>query len=225
MVPEGLDVTVDAHLLAIDVREFPDWNHSSRCHLKRLEHPHDRTRHISAVGDSSTQAPGDRRTRPASQLLGQPPCVSVHGRQLLLTEFRPGIRPLGGCPRVHARRPLLESSAPPSASVRGDLACASFAAGLTTEFGPRVHPVQFGLARPNALFLGEGDAGDPVRARVRDPVRVVRIHLRLLLLVDRRFELRRFVDHFEAIVVDRLLVRFFERLFIDRHDRAAHLGI
>jgi hypothetical protein len=61
---------------------------------------------------------------------------------------------------------------------------------------------------------------NPVLARVRDPVRVVRINLCLRLLLDRRLELRRLVDDREAVFIDRLLARVFECLFIDRNDLA-----
>jgi hypothetical protein len=47
---------------------------------------------------------------------------------------------------------------------------------------------------------------------------VVRIHLRLRLLLDRGLELRRLVDDWEAVFIDRLTARFLECLFIDRND-------
>jgi len=64
--------------------------------------------------------------------------------------------------------------------------------------------LQFGFPRLNALFLFEGNTVNPVLARVRDPVRVVRIHLCLRLLLDRRLKLRRLVDDRETVFIDRL---------------------
>ncbi|GAA0217523.1 hypothetical protein GCM10009000_035450 [Halobacterium noricense] len=61
---------------------------------------------------------------------------------------------------------------------------------------------------------------NPILARVRDPVRVVRIHFRLRLLLDCGIELRRLIDEREAVCIDRLLASFLECLFIDRNDLA-----
>ena len=96
---------------------------------------------------------------------------------------------------------------------------------LCSQFGLGTDALQFGVPRPNALLLFEGDTVNPLIARVRDSVRVVRIHLRLRLLLDRRLELRRLVDDREALLIDSLLACFLECLFIDRNDLSASVVI
>jgi hypothetical protein len=120
-------------------------------------------------------------------------------------------------------RTLRQSRLVTTTQLADDLTRALPAIILRPQFGLGTDALQFGFPRLNVLLLFEGDAVNPVLARVRDPIRVVRIHLRLRFLFDRRLELGRLVNDREAVFIDRLLVRLFERLFIDRNDLATRV--
>lgn len=94
---------------------------------------------------------------------------------------------------------------------------------LLSELDLNTDPLEFFLSGLDALFLLESDAVDPVLARIRDSVRVVRIDLRLRLLLDRRLELRRLVDHRGVLLSDHLSAYLFERLLHRPYNLAARI--
>jgi len=84
---------------------------------------------------------------------------------------------------------------------------------LRSEFGLRADALQLGFPGPDALFLCQRE----MREVLNHSVRMVRIHLRLLLLLDRRSEVRRLVNHLEAVIVTFRFAFVLVRLFIDRN--------
>jgi len=94
-----------------------------------------------------------------------------------------------------------------------DLARALCPSILRSEFGLRADALQLSFPGTNPLFLCQRQ----VREVLDHPVGVVRIHLRLLLLLDRRPEIRRLVNHLEAVIVTFRFAFVLVRLFIDRN--------